>query len=302
MSEYTVRRLPGAIWLLVTALVTFVPACGDDGDSEEPQGTAGAADGGDVAAGSTAIVAILNPVVNDPHTAEVPDELGTDRDGIDVDAEPGEAATTGNEGLAVVDVPVGAIDLHIGGAPDEPVLGHTVVAEGDVYDAAIAYDGTGAAFFPNTPIRYAVGEKSGAFFYDPEDDFSTINARLEEDDVVVVLRPGTYIGSLDIRGQGVLLFGEGWSDRAVVLDGDVVVNGGNVRLRGVTITGDLTSNGNGFGISFSLVKGVTDIKGNAGAFLRNIFCGHATVPSSNATLLDNYGIPPLTTLPEGACK
>lgn len=60
--------------------------------------------------------------------------------------------------------------------------------------------------------------------------------------------------------------------------------------------------GNDFGISFSLVKGTTLISGNGGAFVENIFCGNATVPSSNATLLDNFGVEPLTTLPPGACN
>lgn len=291
-----------SLWILGLASLCFAPGCGGD-DDDDPEGKAGSGgstqkDGGDVTVGTTALVAILNPMVNDSHAADTPDELGTDRDGIEVNADPGESAVTSGDGLAVVDVPVGDIGVLVGSAP---ALGLTVLAEGDVYDAAIAYDGTGAAFFANTPIRYPVGEKSGAHFYDPATSFTEINNRLGQDSTVVVLRPGTYVGNLDIRGEGVLLFGEGWSDRDVVLDGDVTVNGGNVRIRGVTIQGDLTSNGNGFGISFSLVRGVTNIKGNAGAFLRNVFCGNATVPSSSATLLDNHGVPPLTTLPEGVC-
>ena len=74
--------------------------------------------------------------------------------------------------------------------------------------------------------------------------------------------------------------------------GVVTASGEKARLRGVTIAGNLSANGNDFGISFSVVKGNTDIRGNAGAFLRNVFCGTATVPSSNAKLLDNYGIEP----------
>ncbi len=76
----------------------------------------------------------------------------------------------------------------------------------------------------------------------------------------------------------------------------------HAELRGLTITGDLTANGNNFGISFSVVLGGTDIKGNAGAFVRNVFCGSATVPSSNATLLDNFGIEPSMDLPVGICE
>lgn len=289
--------------LLGLLLAVFVVACGDDGDGGNGgSGASGAGSGSgaaDQTAGTTGIVAIVNPVVNDPHNTGVPSELGTDRDGIDVDAEPGEDDVTSDDGLAIVETPVGGIDLFVGAAP---ALAHTVLAEGDLYDAAIGYDGSGSAFFDNTPIRYAVGHSSGAFFYDPDDDFGAINARLEEDDVVVVLNPGIYTGSLDIRGTRVVLFGQGWGERAVVIDGSVVANGGDVRLRGLTITGDLTSNGNNFGISFSVVEGATDIKGNGGAFLRNVFCGSATVPSSNATLLDNYGVEPIMAPPSGVCN
>ena len=77
-----------------------------------------------------------------------------------------------------------------------------------------------------------------------------------------------------------------------MIDGSITANGEAVRLRGLTITGDLASKGNNFGISFSIVKGLTSITGNAGAYVRNVFCGTTTVPSSNATLLDNYGVAP----------
>ncbi len=296
-------RIRARTALLVGLLLAVgVVACGDDGSGGN--GGSGASGGGtgsgaaDLPAGATAIVAIVNPVVNDPHNTGVPAELGSDRGGIDVDADPGEADVTSDDGLAVVDVPTGGIDLFVGAAP---ALAHTVLAEGDIYDAAIGYDGSGAAFFDHTPIRYAVGQGSGAIFYDPDDDFGEIDARLTEDNVIVVLRPGTYTGSLDIRGKNVLLFGEGWSERAVIIDGSVVINGGDVRLRGLTITGNLTSNGNGFGISFSVVEGDTDIKGNGGAFLRNVFCAGASVPSSSATLLDNYGVEPTVSPPPIIC-
>jgi uncharacterized NAD(P)/FAD-binding protein YdhS len=36
-----------------------------------------------------------------------------------------------------------------------------------------------------------------------DDDVAVIGARLSEDDVVVVLRPGTYVGTLQITGKGV---------------------------------------------------------------------------------------------------
>ncbi|XXT23650.1 hypothetical protein WME94_19110 [Sorangium sp. So ce429] len=104
-----------------------------------------------------------------------------------------------------------------------------------------------------------------------------------------------------ITGKGTLLYGEGFLDRAVVIDGSITVAGEEVRLRGLTVTGDLISRGNNFGISFSLVRGDVSITGNAGAFVRNVFCGETVVPSSNATLLDNYGVSPLEALPPILC-
>lgn len=55
-------------------------------------------------------------------------------------------------------------------------------------DAPIAFDGTSAACFENTPIRYAEG--GSAIFFDPEVSIAEIETTLEEDNVIVVLRPG----------------------------------------------------------------------------------------------------------------
>lgn len=279
-------------------LLLALPACGGPPPpgSTSAGATATAGDTADVPAGSTVVVAVVNPVVNTPHNTGTPSAYGDVREGIDVDPEPGGAAVT-VDGLAVADVPVGSIDLFIGPA----VLPLDVSAEGDVIDAAIAFRGDTAAYFANTPIRYSVAQDGGAVFFHPDDPFGEITGALGEDDAVVVLHPGVYVGDLVITGERVLLFGEGWSEYAVVIDGSVTANGNGVRLRGVTITGDLAAKGNNFGISFSRVLGTTNITGQAGAFLRNVFCGPTVVPSSNATLLDNYGVPPIATPPPGAC-
>ncbi|WP_434042570.1 MULTISPECIES: hypothetical protein [Sorangium] len=266
-------------------------SCGGD-DATGP----GTPDDVAVAAGATAIVAIVNPVVNMPHTTGVPDELGDARDGITVTATPGDSDVTA-DGVAVVGVPAGGIELDVSGAS----LSHTVQAEGDVVDAPIAFSGSAAAFFDNTPIRYAVNEASGAIFLDPSVPLAELEGHLAEDDRIVVLRPGTYVGSITITGKGTLLYGEGFLERAVVIDGSITAAGEEVRLRGLTITGDLISRGNNFGISFSLVRGDVSITGNAGAFVRNVFCGETVVPSSNATLLDNHGVAPLEALPPLLC-
>lgn|GEM_PF-1348235 len=282
------KNLCSTAWLL-TSLGLF--GCGSDNiNGNGPNDV-------DNLAGTTAFVAILNPVVNDGHTTGVPSISGTEREGVPVKATPGDADTT-VDGIAVVGTGVGAVDIAVGTAN----IGHAVIAAGDVYDAPIAYDGAGAAFFSNTPIRYAVGKDSGAFFFGPADVLVDIEGKLGVDDAVVVLRPGTYNGSLTITGKGVLLFGEGFLEKAVVINGSVTANGEEVRLRGLTITGDLAAKGNSFGISFSTVLGQTSITGNTGAFVRNIFCGTTVVPSSNSTLLDNFGLEPIATPPTGTCK
>ncbi|AUX23990.1 uncharacterized protein SOCEGT47_045210 [Sorangium cellulosum] len=287
------RRIPSSALSVRRALLVLACAgavgCGGDDTTGTPEDV-------DVSAGATAVVAIINPVVNEPHGTGVPAELGDARDGIVVAATPGGRDITAG-GIAVVGAPAGGIELDVSGA----TLSHTIQAEGDVVDAPIAFSGSAAAFFDNTPIRYAVSEASGAIFLDPSVPMADLEARLAEDGRVVVLRPGRYVGSITITGRGTLLYGEGFLERAVIIDGGITVQGEAVRLRGLTITGDLASRGNDFGISFSVVRGNVSITGNAGAFVRNVFCGETVVPSSNATLLDNHGVAPLNDLPPVVC-
>ncbi|MDC3960542.1 hypothetical protein [Polyangium jinanense] len=291
MLKKTPTFLSLGVWMLAFAGLV---GCGGD------EGNGGSGNNGpddvDVPAGSTAFVAVINPVANTGHTTGTPAVTGDERDLIPVDAFPG-SADTSESGIAVVGTGVGEVDVRIGDA----LLKHTVLAEGDVYDAPLGFDGANAETYPNTPIRYPVGANSGGFFFGPADILADVEAKLGVDDAVVVLRGGTYTGNLTITGKGVLLFGENFLENAVVINGSVTVNGEAVRLRGLTITGDLASKGNNFGISFSRVFGNTSITGNAGAFVRNVFCGTTVVPSSNATLLDNFGVEPIVTPPMGTC-
>lgn len=113
------------------------------------------------------------------------------------------------------------------------------------------------------------------------------------DNMVVVLRAGKYTGDLELSSSGVLVFGA-WSATEgplSIIEGNVVVKGGGNRIRGVKITGKLTSNANNFSAAFNDV-GSAIITGNGVSLLRNRFTtGSASVPSSNAVLLDNSGIP-----------
>jgi hypothetical protein len=284
---------------LVLALSVALGGCkGDD----EDDGTDLGSEAGDLPAGSTAIVVVLNPIPNDGHSVGLPSITGSAREGVAVNAEPGGEDVTDPTGIAVVGAEVGNTALLLSDVETPPELALDVLAAGDVYDAAVAFDGAGAEYFELTPIRYPVGQGSGAVFIEPGTAISDIEAELAVDEVVVVLRPGVYTGDLTITGRGVLLFGEGFSENNVVIDGSVSALGEAVRLRGLTIAGNVTSAGNNFGMSFSEVRGDASITGNGGAFLRNVFCGQVSVPTDNAALLDNYGIAPLLALPDGACE
>jgi len=285
---------------LVLALTsTQLLGCKDDAPAASDTGTD--EDQGDLPAGSTALVVLLNPIVNVEHATGTPSVAGTVQDAIDVVAMPGGEDTTDETGLAVVEIAVGPTSVAFGAIDKPGTLALDVIAEGDVYDAAVAFDGALAGYFAQTPIRYAVGEPSGAIYIESGTPIGQIEQELTVDDVVVVLRPGVYEGDLEIRGHRVVLFGEGFSGGAVTITGSIEALGEGVRLRGLTIDVDVISAGDGFGMSFSVVRGNASITGDGGAFVRNVFCRAATVPTDDATLLDNVGLAPLLEVPVEPC-
>jgi hypothetical protein len=276
-------------------LALCLQGCGPiDLDVSDSAGTSGGA--GMVVDGRTMVVVVVNPVVNTLHAAGVPGELGEERDEIAVAVEAGGAAVAAG-GLAVVEVPVGSLQLQVGPA----VLGLAVKAEGDVIDAPIGFNGDAAAFFSNTPIRHAVGAE-GSTRFAVGAMVEKIAAALNKEQAVVVLEAGVYRGDLVVRGEGVLLFGEGWAEHGVVIDGSLTVEGDDVRVRGVTITGSLRARGKKFGMSFSRVLGASEVEDGAGTFLRNIFCGEVSLEKSGGIMLDNFGLEPITQAPAGACS
>jgi hypothetical protein len=254
----------------------------------------GASDGA-LPFGETAIVTVVNPLVNAAHTVGGPVPADA-RASISIDVIPGGAATTDATGLAVVkDLTPGVRNLLVGTAATSPF---TISAAGDVYDLAVAYDGTTTTPFPGFPIRYGVGGR--IVVLDSRASPAAVAEALSTDGNVVFFRNGTFLGDLVIAGSDVILFGEDLSGREAVIDGSVTVQGTGVRIRGFTITGDVTVPGNDFGMAFATVHGATALHGNGIALLRNVLCGDVTVPSSNASLLDNAGLEPIA-LPAGAC-
>jgi hypothetical protein len=256
-------------------------------------GCGGGGDGGPF--GPSTIVVVVNPPENAGNTAELPAVIGTVRAGVAVDIEPGAGDVTDATGLAIIaeDLGPGEISIVLDGGP---AVAGSIAEVGDVYDVAIGYDGTAAALYPGFPIRYGIG---GEIVEIATDGDATI--ALNTDNVIVFFDNGVHVGNLVIEGENVILFGEGFPDASVVIDGSVEVRGGSVRLRGVTITGGLTVLGNNFGMSFSVVHGATQLNGQAISFLGNVFCGGVDVPSSDAALFDNEGVDPLPLPPPPIC-
>lgn len=259
--------------VLAGALVVLA-SCGGGPDADQPFG-------------ETAIVVVVNPAPNQGNTISPPAFAGTQAGGLAIDAEPGGAATTDDTGLAVLhDLSAGDLELDVDGA----ALPFTVVTAGDVYDVAVAYDGAQAGLYTGFPIRYGVGGDIVTIATDGD-----ATEALNTDDTIVFFEDGVHAGNLVIEGSNLILFGDSLDGAPVLVDGNVEVRGGNVRIRGVTITGDLVVFGNNFGMSFSVVQGNTQLNGQAISFLRNVFCLGANVPSSNAALYDNQGLPPFDT-------
>jgi hypothetical protein len=229
----------------------------------------------------TSAVVVVNPVINQGSTTTVPS--GSQRAGVRLRAEDLETVVTDETGLALVtELPTGTVLLDF--KPGTYTL--QVEREGELQDVVVAYqDGQVQPLFP--PVRYAVG----GTVVEVKPGGSIVQAA--RDGAIVMLKPGRYPGNLELRATGVLIFGA-WTPEdgpLSVIDGDVTVLGGANRLRGVKINGRLTSSANDFSAAFSDIASA-HITGNGVSLLRNRFtAGQATVPSANAVLVDNVGIP-----------
>jgi hypothetical protein len=230
----------------------------------------------------TSAVVVVNPVINQGSTATV--ATGVERTGVRFKAANLGTVATDSTGLALVEeLPTGTVTLDF----NPGTYSFQVVREKELYDVVVAYrDGTVQPLFP--PVRYPIGGQ--VVVVEPGDSIAQAAA---SDGTIIMLKPGTYPGNFELRSAGVLIFGA-WSPKdgpLSVIDGNVTVLGGSNRMRGVKITGRLTSNANGFSAAFSDIASA-HITGNSVSLLRNRFtAGQATVPSSNAVLVDNMGIP-----------
>ncbi len=231
---------------------------------------------------TTSTVVLVNPIINEgSSTSVVP---GIQRAGVSIQAASLPAVDTDATGLAVIEnLPTGVLPLSFPTGD----ISLAVVDEGDLYDVVVSFTAGGVQeIFP--AVRYPIG--GTVVVVNPG---GSIEAAASEDDTIVVLGEGEYPGGFELRKDGVLIFGA-WSPTEgplSTIEGDVDVLGFGVRIRGVRITGRLTSRGNNFSAAFCDLTDA-DIQGNGILLLRNIFTeGQAIVPSSNAVLVDNLNIP-----------
>lgn len=228
----------------------------------------------------TSAIVVVNPVINQGSSTAV--TTGMARAGIPVRADDAAPVPTDSGGLALLEgLPKREVAIRVEGAS----VALDVIQDKDLYDVVVAWDGsTLRHVIP--PVRYPIGSVT---VVEPGGNLADA---LGSDDAIVVLKPGRYPGNLELRASRVLLFGA-WSEDdgpLSVIDGDVTVQGGGNRIRGVKITGRLTSSANNFSAAFNDVASAT-VTGNGVSLLRNRFTGTATVPSTNAVLIDNGGIP-----------
>jgi len=241
--------------------------------------------------GTTAIVVVVNPAVNDANAHVVP-MPGAARAGVTVATDDHVSATTDAAGIAVL-APVAAgmrtISVSGGGTSGSVAVS---VASGALLELALASDAAG------TQLMVQVDYKTDqAVQVAPTMTTAEVNAILKVSDRVVFFAGGHYTGDLEFSGSRVTLFGEGSLGGRVFLDGNLKVAGSDSRIRGTRIMGNLTVTGSGVGISFSRIDGTTTATSSDGRLLANALCGADSVTGSGTIALGNAGMPPMTTCP-----
>jgi len=269
----------------VPALLVFgLVACGgDDGSGGPPDASLPT----DVKFGDTALVIVLNPVVNDVNdrTVAMP---GTARTGVTFTSDDGVSAMTDASGIAVLaPLTAGARTITATGTGAAGTF-NVMMAAGELREIAVASEGTTSSIMVNLDYK-----SNRVTEVNPTMTLTEVNNALKVSDQVVFFKSGSYTGDIDFSGSRVTLFGEGILGGTVTLVGNVTISGSNSRIRGTTITGSLTAPASGIGLSFSRVNGATNATGSDGTFLKNALCGAVTITGSGSYALDNAGAAPV---------
>jgi hypothetical protein len=230
----------------------------------------------------TSVVIVVNPAINQGSSTTI--APGPLRSGVSIQGAELPPVLTDPTGLALIqNVPTGPVPLKF----DSGAITLTVQQPKELYDVVVSYTSSGVReVIP--PVRYPIGGQLTVIA-----PGGNIAAAAANDNTIVFLQPGNYPGNFELPARNVLIFGA-WSPTQGVLsiiEGDITVRGGDNRLRGVRVTGTLTSAANNFSAAFCDLAKAT-ITGNGVSLIRNLFvAGQATVPSSNAVLVDNLNIP-----------
>lgn len=268
--------------------LVLTAACGD---SDPGNGTPDAGDPTEVDFGTTAIVVVVNPTINEANADDVP-EPGTARAGVVLTTDDDVTATTNADGIAVLaPVTAGTRTITVSGT-DATGTVSVMIAAGALLELALATDADGAE------VMVAVDYKTDDVVeVAPTMTNAEVNDALAVSDTVVFFAGGEYSGDLDFSGSRVTLFGEGALGGRVSIDGNVTVSGSDSRIRGTHITGDLTIPASSVGVSFSRVDGTMTSEGSDGMLLANALCGTETVSESGTVVVGNAGMAPITECP-----
>lgn len=268
---------------LLCALV--LAACGDDAplapDANSPT---------DVPFGTTAIVVVVNPTVNDANTETGLPAPGTVRAGVTLTTDDNVTATTGPDGIAVLaPVTAGTRTITVSGA----IAGGTFsVMIDDTTLREVAVAATPGTAQIMVDVDYTSDQ---VFEVTPTMTNAEVNDALAVSDRVVFFKGGSYAGDLTFAGSRVTLFGEGLLGGNVILDGNITVTGSDSRIRGTDITGALTIPASKVALSFSRTTAAVTSSGSDSMFLQNKLCGTEEITGSGVTALGNSGAPPTPT-------
>jgi hypothetical protein len=244
----------------------------------------------DVKFGDTALVVVVNPVVNDANDRSLPSP-GTTKADIRITSDDGVDVRTDADGIAVLaPLTPGLRTISLSGSNVGGELQVNMI-DGELREIAVAAEGSSAELMAD--IEYKSDKVTEIT---PSTSIDDVNAALAVSDTVVFFRGGAYEGDIDFSGSKVTLFGEGVLGGAVELRGNVTVSGSDSRIRGTLITGDLSVPASGIGLSFSRVNGEVSSRGSDATFLQNELCGTETIDGSGSLVLGNAGLAPL-----GAC-
>jgi hypothetical protein len=270
------------VLLLSTLQAVLGAACGGGDESIDPT---------DVRFGDTALVVVVNPVLNDGNRRPVPSP-GTVRAGVTLRSDDGISATTQAGGIAVLaPLSAGTRTIEVSGDGIDGSFAVTM-GNGELREVALAADGSRAELMVNLDYK-----SDRVLEISPAMAIAQVNEALSVSDRVVFLAGGVYAGDLDFSGSRVTLFGEGVLGGTVTLQGNVRITGSDSRIRGARITGTLTIPASGTGLSFSRVDGTTTAEGSDTTLLANALCGGAAITGSGSLAVGNAGAPPATSCP-----